>query len=263
MTSYDTLVIKDGVIEGELADGGVVTIPDKAWIDVDENTLEGNWEQVTRTVVKDIIEDRHLKTIFQSGETLSVEYDRFLDVLTDSSIVEHEDPETERQRADLLLEHLVREGVYKRRGQEVVVLDNLDSSSKEFTKLNWSVLFSHMNLEIDSVVQSAESQRETVVETTEDEPQAQFAEDIQQMRQVNSRISKFEQQLRAKAIRDITDMTEAQEKIQHIQEFANNVLMGETNEQNADGSKSGPATDESNEVIETNQMFRDNSQEKL
>lgn len=227
MPSYDTIVIKDGVIEGELADGGVVTIPNKAWTEIDEDSLEGNWEQVTRTIVEDVIDARSLETD-HPWETLSVDYDRFVDTLADSSIVEHKEPKTERQRAELLLEYLTREGVYERRGPEIVVLDELDAPSDEFAKLNWTVFFSHASEEIDSVIQGAESQREAAEEMNENETQAQLAIDIRRMSRVKLLFSEFEQELRETAIIDVADIPE---EIQHIQKLADSVLVGETNEQ--------------------------------
>jgi len=287
MPSYNTIVIKDGVIEGELADGGVVTIPDKAWTDVDEDTLEGNWEQVTRTIVEEVIQAGALQ-IDDSWETLSVDHDRFVDTLADSSIVEHKEPKMERQRAELLLEHLTREGVYERRGTEILVLDELDAPSDEFAKLNWTVFFSHANEEIDSIIQGAESQREAAAEMGKNETQAQLAADIPQMSRVKSLFSEFEQELRETAIKDIADIPR---EIQHIQKLADSALVGETNEQivnetavsikeatkqhNTDlpadvetadkqleeGSEPEPTTDESNEVAETDRLSRDSSQE--
>lgn len=167
MTDFNTIIAEDGFVKGELANGGVVTVSDDGWTEADEDTLEGNWEQATRAVVKDIMDTESLGTDVQSGETVSVDQDRFVDALIDSSIVEHEDSTEEQQRAELLLEHLVREGVYERRGEEVVVLDEFDFSSDEFTKLNWTAFFSYAVEEINSVVESAENQKKTIVEMFE------------------------------------------------------------------------------------------------
>lgn len=164
MTDFNTIITEDGFVKGELADGGVVTVSDEDWTEADEDTLEGNWEQATRAVVKDIMDTESLGTDVQSGEAVSVDHGRFVDALIDSSIVEHSDSTEERQRAELLLEHLVREGVYERRGEEIVVLDEFDFSSDEFTKLNWTAFFSYAVEEINSVVKSAENQKETIVE---------------------------------------------------------------------------------------------------
>lgn len=167
MTDFNTIIAEDGFVKGELADGGVVTVSDEDWTDADEDTLEGNWERATRAVVKDIMDTESLGTDVQSGETVSVDHGRFVDALIDSSIVEHEDSTEEQQRAELLLEHLVREGVYERRGEEIVVLDEFDFSSDEFTKLNWTAFFSYAVEEINSVVESAENQKETIAEMFE------------------------------------------------------------------------------------------------
>ncbi len=167
MTDFNTIIAEDGFVKGELADGGVVTVSDDDWTDADEDTLEGNWERATRAVVKDIMDTESLGTDVQSGETVSVDHDRFVDALIDSSIVEHKDSTEERRRAELLLEHLVREGVYERRGEEIVVLDEFDFSSDEFTKLNWTAFFSYAVEEINSVVESAENQKEAITEMFE------------------------------------------------------------------------------------------------
>ncbi|MDB2253077.1 hypothetical protein PM033_15125 [Halorubrum ezzemoulense] len=224
MTSYDTIVIKDGVIEGKLADGGVVTIPNKAWTEIDEDSLEGNWEQVTRTIVEDVIDARFLETD-DPGETLSVDHDRFVDTLADSSIVEHNEPETERQRAELLLEHLTREGVYERRGRKVVVLDELDASSDQFSKLNWSVFFSSVSKKFDSVIQNTEAQKEVWMETFAELDEyemlmerisrevetpisaGQMAKEIRRIKRVKNQFTKSEQDLREASIINISDMS--------------------------------------------------------
>lgn len=167
MTDFNTIIAEDGFVKGELADGGVVTVSDEDWTEASEDTLEGNWEPVTRAVVRDIMDKESLDTDVQSGETVSVGYDRFIDAIIKSSIVEHDDSEEERQRAELLAEHLVREGVYERRGQEIVVLDEFNFSSSEFTKLNWTAFFSYAIEEINSVVESAENQKETIAQMFE------------------------------------------------------------------------------------------------
>ncbi len=167
MTDFNTIIAEDGFVKGELADGGVVTVSDEEWTEADEDTLKGNWERATRAVVKDIMDTESLGTDVQSGETVSVNHGRFVDALIDSSIVKHEDSTEERRCAHLLLEHLVREGVYERRGEEIVVLDEFDFSSDEFTKLNWTAFFSYAVEEINSVVKSAENQKNTIVEMFE------------------------------------------------------------------------------------------------
>jgi len=259
MPHYDTIDTKDGDIKGELADGGVVTIPDKAWTDVDENTLEGNWEQVTKTIVEDVINTGSLETDDPEG-TLSVDHDRFVDTIADSSIVEHKKPETKRQRAELLLEHLICEGVYERRGREIVVLDKSNAPSDEFARLNWAVFFSQAGEKIDSVIQSAESQREAAAETIENETQTQLAADIQQMSRLESMCLDLEQKLRESAIEDTVDMPDISGEIQHIQKQGDSIL--ETSEKQVnEGSELEQATDASNKVTETDRLPQDSSQE--
>lgn len=167
MTEFDTITTEDRFIKGELADGGVVAISDEEWTEADEDTLEGNWERATRAIVKEIMDTESLGTDIQSGETVSVDRDRFVDALTDSSVVAHDNPQEERRRAELLIEHLVREEVYERRGEEIVVLDEFDYTSDEFTKLNWTAFFSYAVEEINSVVESAENQKEAIAEMFE------------------------------------------------------------------------------------------------
>lgn len=166
MPIYDTIVIKDGLIKGELAHGRVVTIQNKEWAKVNEDTVEGNWERITRTVVKKII-DAHSTETPDSVEMFLVDHDRFVDALINSSIIKHDDPETERQRAELLLEHLIGEGVYKRREQEVVVLDDLEDLFDEFSKLNWAAYFSYVVKEIDSILQYIENKNAEIIEHIE------------------------------------------------------------------------------------------------
>lgn len=163
MPIYNTIVIKDGLIKGELANGGVVNIPNKEWAKINEDTLEGNWERITRTVIKKTI-DSHSTETPDSAEMFLVDYDRFVDSLIGSSIIEHDNPETERQRAELLLEHLIGEGVYKRREQDVVVLDDLEDLSDEFSKLNWAAYFSYVVEEIDSILEYIKNKKAEIME---------------------------------------------------------------------------------------------------
>lgn len=228
MTHYDTIVTENEVIRGELADGRVVTIPNKSWTDVDEDTFEGNWEWVTRTIVKDAIEEQSLQSD-NSAETLSVTHNHFVDALADSSVIEHEIPETERKRAELLLEHLIKEGVYEQRGQKITVLDELDDSTDEFSKFNWAAFLSCVSEEIDLIVKSIESRSEII--ENKNNVQAESAGKLEEVRRVRSLISKIEKEVREIATMDIVDISE---EVQHIQKFADNAVMGETNQQLAD-----------------------------
>ncbi|MDB2253078.1 hypothetical protein PM033_15130 [Halorubrum ezzemoulense] len=86
-----------------------------------------------------------------------------MDSLIGSSIIEHDNPETERQRAELLLEHLIGEDVYKRREQDVVVLDDLEDLSDEFSKINWAAYFSYVVEEIDSILEYIKNKKAEIM----------------------------------------------------------------------------------------------------
>jgi hypothetical protein len=170
MTSFNTIQEDEdnGLIKGEMSDdGGVVAISKEDWTETNEDELTGNWEEITQTIIDNVLDAGSLRDGVETDSSVSVKRDEVADILSDSSIINHEDEDEERLRAELLIEYLCLEGVYHEQGDEIVVLDDFDETSDMFSKLNWSAFFSYAVDEINTVVKSAENQKRTIVEMFE------------------------------------------------------------------------------------------------
>lgn len=157
--TFEDTAREDGLVKGQLENGeGVVVIEDENWTGTDDDSLKGNWEQITKEILQPILNsaDSHAE-----GQ-VKLDQAEVVDTLTESDIVSDEFDEEEYLQASLLLQHLVEEGVYERQGEQILVLDEFKSDSDEYNKLNWTAFLSVTIEKIANSIEVAEDQEEKI-----------------------------------------------------------------------------------------------------
>lgn len=178
----------DGQIRGELAnDGGVVTTPDKNWEEIQEGELRGNWEEITSSILIKSLDSPDQ----QQTNRLSLDEERVVDILSNSDIINADHKTESRLQASLLLEYLVSEGVYKRDGDEIVVLEELSVDSDLKTQMNWCAFFSTTRKKIQNSVKIAEDRAEKIADmiSTGEEMRPEVEESTEELLEDLNRIT--------------------------------------------------------------------------